>query len=211
MSQPLTVLIVEDNPVDAELTIRELQRAGFAPEWRRVDTEEAFLQHLDSKLDLVLSDYQMPRFDGLRALELLRRSGLEVPLIIVSGTIGEDTAVEAMKRGAADYLLKDRLGRLGPVVLHALEQTRLRRERNEAAAALRESEERFATLFRSSPVALALISQNDGRLLDVNDAWVRLTGHARAASVGRTPGELNVIAPADHARIFSALATSPRT
>jgi signal transduction histidine kinase len=128
MPQPLKVLLAEDNPADTELVVRELHRAGFKPEWRRVDTEAAFLEHLHDGLDLILSDYQMPQFSGLRALELLKQSGLAMPFIIVSGTIGEETAVAAMKQGAADYLLKDRLARLGPAVSHALESSRLHAE-----------------------------------------------------------------------------------
>jgi signal transduction histidine kinase len=128
MPRPLKVLLVEDNPADTELALRELRRAGFEPEWRRVDTEAAFLEHLHDGLDLILSDYQMPQFSGLRALELLKQSRLEVPFILVSGTIGEETAVAAMKQGAADYLLKDRLARLGPAVSQALESSRLHAE-----------------------------------------------------------------------------------
>src|SRR5882757_8267997 len=107
MLQPLKVLLVEDNPADAELLVRALRRAGFEPEWQRVDTEAAFLDGLRDGLDLVLSDFEMPQFSGLRALELLKQSGRQLPFIIISGTIGEETAVAAMKLGAADYLLKD--------------------------------------------------------------------------------------------------------
>src|SRR5215212_6649132 len=116
MAQAIRVLMVEDNPNDAELVLRELHRAGFAPDWHRVDTEADFVAHLDSNLDIILSDYQMPQFNGLRALELLQHARLEIPFIIISGTIGEEIAVAAMKRGAVDYLLKDRLTRLGQAV-----------------------------------------------------------------------------------------------
>jgi len=112
--QPLKVLLAEDNPADAELVLRELRHAGFEPDWRQVDTEEAYLKGLQGGIDVVISDYEMPQFGGLRALELLKQSGLDIPFIIVSGTIGEETAVAAMKLGAVDYLLKDRLVRLGP-------------------------------------------------------------------------------------------------
>src|SRR5579862_1684876 len=105
MPRPLRVLIVEDRPTDAELVVRELRRAGFDPKWQRVDTETEFAASLRPGLDIILSDYEMPEFSALRALEILRQSGLAIPLIIISGTIGEDTAVAAMKRGAVDYLL----------------------------------------------------------------------------------------------------------
>jgi signal transduction histidine kinase len=140
MPRPLKVMIAEDNPADAELVVRELRRAGFAFEWQRVDTEAAFLERLNDGLDLVLSDYDMPQFSGLRALELLKKSRLEVPFIIVSGTIGEETAVAAMRHGAADYLLKDRLARLGPAVSQALESSRLHMEHRNLEEQLRQAQ-----------------------------------------------------------------------
>jgi len=90
----------------------------------------------------------MPQFGGMRALELLQERGLDVPFIIISGTIGEDTAVAAMKRGATDYLLKDRLTRLGPAAVLALDQRRLRREREQAEEAMRQSEHKYRHLSR---------------------------------------------------------------
>ena len=89
ISQPLRVLIVEDNPNDAELVLRELRRAGFDPDWKRVDTEAEFSSSLGPEFDIILSDYAMPQFDGLRALQLLRESRLDIPFILVSATIGE--------------------------------------------------------------------------------------------------------------------------
>src|SRR5260370_3514757 len=128
----LRVLLVEDNPNDAELVLRALRGAGFAPDWQRVDTEEEFSRRLDPNIDIVLSDYVMPEFSGPRALELLNERGLGLPFIIISGPIFEETSVQAMRSGAADYLLKDRLGRLGEAVKHDLEQKRLRHGREEA-------------------------------------------------------------------------------
>jgi signal transduction histidine kinase len=146
MTTPLRVLLVEDNPSDAELLALELQRAGFVCQCQRVETEAAYLARLDGDFDLVLCDYELPQFDGLRALALLQASGRDVPFIIVSGAIGEDTAVTAIKQGAADYLLKDRLARLGPSVTHALEQARLRRERRKADEGLKLANERYRAL-----------------------------------------------------------------
>ncbi|HEX3728593.1 MAG TPA: response regulator, partial [Opitutaceae bacterium] len=121
----LQVLIVEDSPDDAELLVRELRRAGFAPEWRRVDTEAAYLTALDKKWDIILSDYEIPQFGGDRALRLLRERRIDIPFILVSGTMGEEVAVAAMREGAADYLLKDRLARLGPAIRLAMERRKL--------------------------------------------------------------------------------------
>lgn len=129
MARPLRVLLVEDNPNDAELVLRELRQAGFYPDWLRVETEPDYLAQLQPEPDIILSDYAMPEFSGPRALELLKQSGFDIPFIIISGTIGEDVAVEVMRQGATDYLLKDRLARLGSAVQQALHQGELRRER----------------------------------------------------------------------------------
>ena len=184
MAVSLKILIVEDNPADAELLIRELRRAGFDPEWSRVDTEPEYLANLSGDLDVILSDYDMPQFNGLRALELLKERRLEIPFIIVSGTIGEETAVAAMKKGAADYLLKDRLARLGPAIQHALEEGRAHRERKQAEEALRESEHKYRHLFESLTDAVFLIDARNGRILDGNPQSETLLGLARSEIMG---------------------------
>lgn len=137
MSRKVRILMAEDNPADAELVLRELKRAGFAPDWERVETEEDFAAHLHPDLDIILSDYEMPTFTGLRALQVLKESSLAIPFIIISGTIGEEVAVEVMRHGATDYLLKDRLVRLGVAVEHALAQRRMSQERGLAQEELR--------------------------------------------------------------------------
>ncbi|HTH47595.1 MAG TPA: response regulator [Candidatus Limnocylindria bacterium] len=137
MDKPIRILIVEDRAIDAELLVREVQRAGFQPEWQRVELEADFLAALDNPPDLVLSDYSLPHFDGITAVVLLRQRGLDTPFILVSGIVGEDVAVEAMKRGATDYLLKDRIGRLGSAIERALEQKRLQDERRLADLEIR--------------------------------------------------------------------------
>ena len=123
---PLRVLILEDRMSDAQLLLHELRRAGFSPEWRLAHDEPGYLEHLTPELDVILADYTLPQFDALRALRLLQERGLDVPFIVVTGSISEEAAVECMKQGAADYLLKDRLARLGPALIRALEQHRLR-------------------------------------------------------------------------------------
>ena len=130
MATPLNILIVEDSPDDADLIVAELRRAGFDPKWKRVETEPDFLAEIEKFPDIILSDYSMPQFSGLRAAELLQKSGLNIPFILISGTVGEDVAVEAMKHGATDYLLKDRIARLGQAVERALEQKQLRMQRH---------------------------------------------------------------------------------
>lgn len=129
MTRPLNLLIVEDSPDDAALLVAELRRAGFEPKWKRVETETDFLAELHKLPDLILCDYSLPQFSGLRAAKLAQESGLAIPFILISGTVGEDVAVEAMKRGATDYLLKDRIARLGSAIERALEQKHLQAER----------------------------------------------------------------------------------
>src|SRR5438093_3674987 len=134
--RPLRLLILEDRPEDAELALRELRRAGFDPSWRRVDDEAGFKANLDPELDLILADYHQPQFDAVRGLKLVQEAGLEIPFVIVSGAVGDDLAVAAVRQGAMDYVLKDRLGRLGTAVKNALEQAELRRRQRLAQAAL---------------------------------------------------------------------------
>ncbi len=141
---PLRVLILEDRATDAELLVHELRRHGFDPEWWRVETKQDYLAHLDHTLDLILADYAVPGFGALQALRLLRQRDLNVPFIIVSGTIDEETAVSAMREGASDYLLKDRLGRLGVTVARALDDRRLRAHRRRIEEDLRQSERNLA-------------------------------------------------------------------
>lgn len=166
---PLQVLILEDRPEDAELMAHELRRAGFDPQWQRAETEPDFLAHLDPPPDVILADYSMPELDACRALCLLQERGLNIPFIVVSGTIGEEAAVDMMRRGGADYLLKDRLGRLGPAVKGALTESALRREKSYAEDELQASEARFHTFMHHSP-ALAFIKDESGRILYVNNA-----------------------------------------
>ncbi|MEW6130848.1 MAG: PAS domain S-box protein [Acidobacteriota bacterium] len=176
MPQAIRVLVVEDNPNDAELIIRELNRSGFAPEWHRVDTEKAYLEKLHADLAVIISDYQLPQFNGLRALELAKQHQPDVPFIIVSGTIGEELAVAAMKLGAADYLLKDRLARLGLSVTQVLEQSRLRLAHRLMDEAIRQAEARYRSIFQNAIEGLYQ-STPDGRFITVNPAMARIFGY----------------------------------
>ncbi len=176
MSTPLHVLILEDRSADVELMLHELRRAGFSPDWQQVETEPDFLACLDPALEVILADYTLPQFDAMRALHLLQARGLDVPFIVVTGSISEEVAVACMKQGVADYLLKDRLARLGPAVRRALEQKQAHDEKRRAEAALRESEQRYRRLVELSPDGIAVLSQD--KLIFVNSAGARLLGVA---------------------------------
>ncbi|MDB6123645.1 MAG: sensor hybrid histidine kinase [Pedosphaera sp.] len=186
MKKPLKLLIVEDNPDDAEFLLAELLRVGFDPQWKRVDTEPDFLAELNSCPDIILADSSMPRFTGLRAAELLRASGLDIPFILVSGTVGEDVAVAAMKLGATDYLLKDRLARLGSAVEHALAGKRLRVQRQQAETALQEEQAMSNGLVATIP-DLIYFKDLQSRFIRINEAMVRRLGLRQAEeAVGKT-------------------------
>lgn len=135
-SIPLQVLIVEDRETDTELIVRELKKHGFAPSWERVDTEADFLTHINRPYDLITADAIMPQFSALRVVSLLQEHQLDIPCIVISGSIGEEEAVALIRAGAADYLMKDRLGRLGQAIRHVLEQHRLREDNRQAHKSL---------------------------------------------------------------------------
>jgi len=191
--QTLKALLVEDDVDDAEVLARKIEEAGYRLEWTRVETEGDFLASLSSPPDIIFSDYSIPQFGGLRALEVLRSTGLDVPLILVSGTVGEEVAVEAMRYGATDYLLKDRTVRLATAVKRALSDTQLRAERKRTEAqirgqleelqrwrevtlvaetAVRKSEELNRGVLDSMLAQIAVLDR-DGRIMAVNDAWRR--------------------------------------
>jgi len=166
--KPLKVLIVEDDEDDAVLAVRLLEKAGFTVEWRRVETSTAMAQALDAEAwDLIVADYRLPHFSGEEALYLAQQRALEIPFIIVSGTIGEERAVAMMKAGADDYLLKGNLARLGPAVERELEEAEVRRQRREAQEALREAEDRFQQFMEHLPAG-AFLKEPDTRTLYVN-------------------------------------------
>src|ERR687893_2432226 len=177
MGTPLRVLLVEDSENDALLLVRQLRRGGYDPHFRRVDTAGEMGAALEEQAwDLVISDHSMPAFSSMAALDLLRGKGfVDLPFIIVSGRIGEDAAVSAMKAGAHDYIMKDNLARLNSAIERELREAEVRRRRREAEAALRDSETRFRLMIEQSPLSIQIFSP-DGRTLRVNHAWENLWG-----------------------------------
>ena len=184
MEQTLRVLLVEDNPNDAALIVGQLRREGFEPDWHRVDCEADYLAHLNDSLDVVLSDYALPSFDIARALRLLQERHLDVPFIVISGTIGEERAVEVLKLGATDYLLKDRLQRLGGAITRAMQSRALRREHQRAQHSLRDSEQRYRLMFEHNPQPMWVFDTDTYRFLAVNDAAVHRYGYSREEFLG---------------------------
>jgi DNA-binding NtrC family response regulator len=142
-ARPVRVLVLEDSADDAALVVRELRRHGFEPDWWRAATRAEYEDGLERGPDVILADYTLPQFDALQALRILKERELNVPFLIVTGTIGEERAVQCMREGASDYLLKDRLARLGAAVTRALEEKELREQKVQAEKALQKLMERL--------------------------------------------------------------------
>jgi PAS domain S-box-containing protein len=182
MAERINLLLVEDNKVDAFLIVHELKNSGFEVTFERVQTEAELQAALEkSEWDAVLSDFSLPMFSAPDALETLRQSGQDLPFIVVSGAIGEETAVKMMRAGAHDYLMKDNLSRLAEVLRREIREAHMRRERRQTEVALQASEERFRLLFERSSDAIFLLDTRTGRYLDGNVAAEILTGRSIAA------------------------------
>jgi PAS domain S-box-containing protein len=184
---PLRLLLVEDSESDADLLLLELRRAGFTVQMTRVDDATAFIDALNrgDLWDLIIADYNLPSFDGLQALEIYQRYNRDAPFFLISGTVGEEVAVTAMKAGAHDYLIKDNLVRLGAAVRRELRDAELRRESQREHLKFLESEQRFAEIFRNSPVPIMVTRFEDGTILDINQALTDLLGFTREDAIGK--------------------------
>ncbi len=204
MPNCLRVLIVEDSEDDALLMVNELECAGFQVAYKRVQTAEQTSHALAGDIwDLVVADYKMPRFSGNAALKLVRDRGLDMPFILVSGKIGEETAVEAMKAGAHDYVMKDNLTRLVPAVQRELREAQIRRERKRADEALHESEFRFRQIYDHAPVMMHSLDE-DAVIRNVNTKWLKEMGYEREEVIGRKIDFL--MTPESRQRLWAALA-----
>ena len=186
MKALLRVLNLEDNILDAELNQAMISARWPELEFTRVDTRERFTELLAwRRYDLILSDYTMPGFNGLEALALARIKRPETPFLFVSGTIGEDAAIEAMKNGATDYVLKHRLMRLIPAVDRALREAEERAERDRAEVAMRESEHKYRELFECLGDAAFLADEKSGKIIDTNRCAEKMLGCGRGEILGR--------------------------
>jgi len=179
---PINVLILEDRESDAELMLHELRTAGYKPTWQRVETESDYRSALNGSLDLILADYNLPQFTGRQAIDILNKSGLNAPLVLITGTV-EETALECLKRGAVDYLLKDRMGRLGPAVKKALEDKLIREDKKNAAEALRASEERYRGVAETALTGLSIVDPEQN-LTYSNPALAEMLGYTTQELLG---------------------------
>lgn len=171
-------MLVEDSPDDALLLLRELRRGGFEPEHERVETPEGMKRALtDFDWDVIVSDYRMPRFGAPEALAVAREAGSGVPFIVVSGKVGEELAVEVMKAGAHDYVMKNDLTRLCPTVERGLKEAEERRDRRRIEEELRQSEERYRAVVEQATDGIYLLDAESRRLLETNPAFQRMLGY----------------------------------
>ena len=177
MSKPLRVLIIEDSEDDALLTIRELKKGGYEPAYERVETAEAMRTALREKgWDIILCDYTLPKFNGLAAIALLKETGIDLPLIIVSGAIGEETAVECMRFGACDYVMKGNLSRLASAIAREMKEAESRIQLRQAEKDLRKSEDKYRQIFETTLEGIYQ-STPQGRYLSVNPAFAHMLGY----------------------------------
>jgi PAS domain S-box-containing protein len=189
------LLLVEDSEDDAELVLLELRRGGYDASCSRVENAEDMRAELGRrKWDLVIADYVMPRFSGPAAMHLLHDSGYDIPIIIVSGHIGEDIAVSAMKAGASDYVMKDRLARLVPAVERELRESEVRRARRAADEALRESEQRLKLALEAGRMGAWQRDLNTGRM-----TWSAITEEIYGLQPGQFGGSYDEFLQLVHA------------
>ena len=186
MKTSLRILNLEDNEADAELNQAMITARWPNSQVVRVDSRADYITQLETQdFDLIFSDYTMPGFDGREALSLAREKCPEIPFLFVSGTIGEDAAIEALKNGATDYVLKHRLMRLIPAVDRALREAAERTERDRAEQAMRESEHKYREVFEGLADAAFLVDAKTGKIIDTNRCAEGMLGCARGEILGR--------------------------
>jgi two-component system cell cycle sensor histidine kinase/response regulator CckA len=191
ISAALGIVHLEDKPQDRELIADALAAEGIIGNFTYAKTKEEFQAALEQRgIGLILCDYSVPSYSGSEALSMARRLKPEVPFIFVSGTIGEDRAVESVRSGATDYVLKEHLDRLSPVVHRALQEAQLQRQQKQSEEAMRTSEHKYRHLFESLSDAAFLISEQTGKIIDTNPQANVLLGRTRCEIIGWLEGQL---------------------
>ncbi len=187
MDEVLRVLIVDDSDDDTNLIVRKLRSGGYNPEWERVDTYDAMKSALEKmEWDVILCDYKMPSFSAPAALKVAQEINPNIPFIIVSGAIGEETAVEAMKAGAHDYLMKDKLAKLSVAIKREIVEAKIRRDKKNTEEMLKRSEENFRHSLDESPLGIRIVS-SDGELLYANREILKMYSYENIEEMKSTP------------------------
>lgn len=207
MDKEIHILILEDNPADAELEEHELRKAGLAFISRVVDTREAFLKALEEfSPDIILSDYDLPTFDGIAALRITKEKCPDVPFILVTGKLGEEFAIEKLKEGAADYVMKGNLKRLVPSVERALGKAAERAKLKQMENTLLFSEVRYRRLFETAKDGIILLNAETGQIEDVNPFLIETLGYSHEEFLGKKLWEIGAFKNiAESKRLFSEL------
>jgi PAS domain S-box-containing protein len=184
--QSLRVLMVEDSEDDALLVLRELKKGGYNPEYERVETAAAMRKALQDKTwDLILCDYQLPGFSGIEAIAVLKEINIDIPIIMVSGAIGEETAVEWMRLGAYDYIMKNNFSRLVPAIERELKEAESRAQRKQAEEALRESETKLQAIFDTVGTGILIIDKGTQAIIEANQTAIEMTGLPKERIIGQ--------------------------
>ncbi len=197
MTTPLRVLIIEDSEDDMLILLDTLKSNGYQPSYQRVDNAADMKAALQQSWEAIVSDYVMPGFSAIAALEILQATGQDIPFIVVSGAVDEDTAVTALKAGAHDFILKSKMARLVPAIERELREAEIRQKHKTAEAALRQSEARYRCLAIATSQAV-WTTDAQGKIVDDFPSWRSLTGQSEAAAKGW--GWLEVIHPEDRER-----------
>ncbi|MCB2209086.1 MAG: PAS domain S-box protein [Bacteroidetes bacterium] len=189
MESKLKILFVEDEHTDFELIKREIKKNGIEFADKLVETREDYTEALQSfKPDIILSDYSLPQFNGMQALEIKKEVAPTVPFILVTGALNEETAVEIMKAGADDYIIKNQLTRIGSAIESAIGKWESIKAKKQAEEALKESEERFKMLFDKAPMGYQSLDEN-GHIIEVNETWSKILGYEKDDAVGKWFGD----------------------
>jgi two-component system cell cycle sensor histidine kinase/response regulator CckA len=189
----LRILIIEDSPPDAELMVATVQRGGYEVQFDVADTPELFRERLARvEYDVILADFNLRSWTALDALGILRQSGKDIPLIVTTGSLGDEAAVECIKQGAEDFVLKDRPARLPLAIQRAREERRLREEGRRAAEALRASETQYRRLFEAGKDGILILDVTTGDITDVNPFLAELLGHSHDEFIGKKLWEIGI-------------------
>ena len=194
----LQLLIADDDPADVELCLISLKKAGIDFHAETVSSREAFTEKLrEARFDVVLSDYRMKGWTGMDALATVIETQPETPLILLTGTLGDEMAVECIKLGVTDYVLKDQLARLPLAIRRAREESALRDAQDKAAAALRESEAHYRILVENAPEAIVVLDVDANRFIDCNERAMRMLGYSREEILRGSPATISPVTQPD--------------
>lgn len=210
MEETLKILILEDNPDDAELMVYGLKKAGLKFSWKRVETESAFKKELEeAEWSAVFSDYSLIPFTGLEAFKLFKKKKIHIPFILVTGSLDEETAVECMREGMDDYILKESLSRLSSALIHALEKKKAERERLLALEKLEESEERLRVITETAQDAIIYLGEK-GAVFLWNKRAEEMFGYSCKEVMGQDLYRL-IVPGRYHERVYKGLKDFART